>query len=48
MAVIQPMRAYKGGVFTPSEYACKNEVYYFFFVFFLIRILYNFSFYRIY
>ncbi|CAJ58500.1 Papain family cysteine protease [Caenorhabditis elegans] len=26
MAVIQPMRAYKGGVFTPSEYACKNEV----------------------
>ncbi|CAB3410248.1 unnamed protein product [Caenorhabditis bovis] len=26
MSVIQPMRAYKGGVFTPSEYACKNEV----------------------
>ncbi|CAD6187439.1 unnamed protein product [Caenorhabditis auriculariae] len=26
MAVIQPMRAYKGGVFTPSAEACKNEV----------------------
>ncbi|CAI5455359.1 unnamed protein product [Caenorhabditis angaria] len=26
MAVIQPMRAYKGGVFKPSKYACENEV----------------------